>query len=82
LSDLPVFEENFTSAAIDGVRISAAVAGVLVSLDSRLADDQRAAILEALDQARNWLDAARAALPVPATSVHVVRASAGGLIVP
>ena len=75
---IPVFEENYASAAIDGARIAAVTASVLVSMDMRLDDRHRALILDKIQEARAWLDAARELLPVETTSVHVV--SGGGII--
>lgn len=78
----PVFEENITSAAIDGVRISAVTAQALIELDPRLAEDHKVYLLRCLEGAREWLDAAREALPVETTSLHVVTQNPSRIIIP
>jgi len=77
-----LFQESLTGAAIDGVRIGCLTARTLVELDERLSDDQVGDIVTAIDAARMYLDAARAAVrQVNPSSVHVV-ARPSGIIVP
>jgi len=83
-------EENWTSAAIDGARISAHTAEILVSIDGRIAEEAKVPVLEAIWQAQNWLARARELFPQGrVTSVHVVGSGpdgredqAGGIILP
>lgn len=79
---LPVFEENITSAAIDGVRIGAITAQALIELDPRLAEDHKLYLLRCIEGAREWLDAAREAMPVETTSLHVVAQNRSPIILP
>jgi hypothetical protein len=82
-----VYQESFTSAAVDGARISCVTASVLVQLDKRIIEEgRREFILEQIELARQFLDIARKALPDgPVTSVHIVganEAAGSGLIIP
>lgn len=64
-------QENPTSVAIDGARISCFLAITLVSLDRRLDEDRRAALLQSLVIAGDALDSARENFPVIITSLHM-----------
>lgn len=70
-----IFTESFTTAAIDGARISAHTAGLLVHLDEAMPADNKDQVASAIMEACQWLDVARAALPpTETTSVHLVTA--------
>jgi len=70
---VPIFEENLTSAAIDGVRIGCVTAQALVMLDPALTEEHKVHLLRCIEAARGYLDAARETLAVEnLTSVHVV----------
>ncbi len=72
--ELPVHQENWSSAALDGARIAAGTAGILIAGDPTIPPGTKDEILEALEQAQNWLDAARQAFVVKTTSLRVVEA--------
>lgn len=78
----PAFQESFTSAALDGARIACVTAQILTAGDEQLSRETKEAVIDYLDQARQWLNEARAALGYESTSVHIVTASAGGIIRP
>jgi hypothetical protein len=73
--DLPIHQEDLTSVAIDGARIGAFIAINLVSLDRRLDEGKRAALLTSLAIAGDALDQARENYPVIITSLHQVQAA-------
>ncbi len=80
---MDMFTETMTSAALDGTRISLSVTGLLVSMDTTLDPAQKLGVLDALEEAGQWLEHARMLMPhVPTTSVHVVGQQPGGIIVP
>jgi len=71
---IPEYEESHTSAAIDGARIACMTALILVELDRRLDDAQKAILMDGIETARMYLDAARQCFPVQQiTSLHHVR---------
>jgi len=72
-NEVPIFYENLTSAALDGVRIGCVTAQALVMLDPALSEEHKVHLLRCIEAARGYLDAARETLPVEhLTSVHVV----------
>lgn len=67
-----IVPENYTSAALDGARISAATAQFILEIDAEIPESRKQFIREAIETAREYLDLARANLPVITTSVHIV----------
>ncbi|HEV7405211.1 MAG TPA: hypothetical protein VGO11_19865 [Chthoniobacteraceae bacterium] len=73
---------SFTIAAVDGARIAATAAGMFVEMDEQFDAQQKAAALECIEEARGWLNQARALLSTPPSPIVVPGRNAGGLILP